>query len=72
MKKSADRIQITFLEGTDTLVLKKRKNSRVFITTDDSIIIGSQTFMTIVNYLVSTEKISPKILVGILEEYNTE
>lgn len=72
MKKSADRIQITFLDGTDTLVLKKRKNSRVFITTDDSIIIGSQTLMTIINYLVSTEKISPKILIGILEEYNTE
>ena len=67
-----ENIQISFLQGTDTLVIRKGVDSRVFVTTDDSIIIGRKTLITIFNYLVGTGIISPNTLLGILEEFNTE
>lgn len=71
-KQSIDSVTITFLPGHNVIVMKKAPSSQVFITTDDSIVIGKDTIITLLNYLVKNEVISHKVIGGILEEYNTE
>jgi hypothetical protein len=71
MDKKAS-LRINYLPGVDTIVLKQTLCNSAFITTDDSIVLGRGTFITILNYLVRNEIISPKVLAGLLEEYHTE
>jgi hypothetical protein len=72
MGMAQDSIKILLLADKDTLVFQKNPKSRVFISTTDSVIMGKQTFITLVNYLVSEKVIHPNVLEGILEEYYTE
>jgi len=70
MKK--DSISVTLLPGTDTLVIRKDENSRVFILTNDSIIISKDTLVVLLKYMMQNDLINHKILEGLLEELHTE
>jgi len=67
-----EKLTVLSLGGADTLVIRKNQNSRFFITTSDSIIIGRDSFITLLNFLVSNGFIHPKVLHGILEQAYTE
>jgi hypothetical protein len=67
-----DSISITLLPGTDTLVIRKGEDSRVFILTNDSIIISKDTLVVLLKYMMKNNLINPKILEGLLEEVHTE
>lgn len=67
-----DKLSVLSLAGSDTLVVRKPENSRFFITTQDSFIIGRDNFIFLLNFLVKNEFIHPEVLEGILEEANTE
>lgn len=71
-KSRIDSVTITYLPGHDVVVLKKSPDSQVFITTNDSVVIGRDTLITLLNYLVKNNIVSHKVIGGILEEYNTE
>ena len=43
-----------------------------FISSNSGFVISIQTLAHIINYLVKNGIMSPKVLEGILEEYNTE
>lgn len=70
MKK--DSVLVTVLPNADTIVIKKSSDSRVFILTDDSIIIGKDTLIMILRYLLLNNIINHKIIEGLLEEIHTE
>ena len=72
MKKKKDSLTISFLPGHNIIVLRKPTDKQSFISTDDSFIIGRDTFIVILNFLVSEGIINYKVLEGILEEYHTE
>ena len=43
-----------------------------FISSSSGFVISIQTLAHIINYLIKNDIMSPKVLEGILEEYNTE
>jgi hypothetical protein len=67
-----EKLSVLTLGGSNTLVIKKSRDSRFFITTPDSIIIGKDGFLTLLNFLVTNGFIHPKVLQGILEETFTD
>lgn len=67
-----ESLKIIPLAGSDTLVIRKEKDSRFFITTSDSIVISRDALVMLLNFLVKNEYIHAKTLEGILEEVNTE
>jgi hypothetical protein len=67
-----EKIKVLALSGSDTLVIRKVGESKFFITTPDSIIIGRDGFVTLLNFLVSNNFINHKVLEGIIEQYNTK
>jgi hypothetical protein len=70
MKK--DSISVTLLPNTDTLVIRKSSDSRVFILTDNSIIISKDTLVVLLKYMMKNDLINHKIIEGLLEELHTE
>jgi hypothetical protein len=69
--QNKDTVSINLLNGTDTLVIKKHPDSRVFISTNDSIILGRGTLIQLLYSLVKNGIISEKVLQGIIEEIHT-
>lgn len=67
-----EKLSVLSLAGSDTYVIRKSKTSRFFITTPDTIIIGKDGLVFLVNFLVTNGFISPKVLEGIIEEAHTE
>jgi hypothetical protein len=67
-----DSISVTLLPGTETLVIRKDSDSRVFILTSDSIIISKNTLIVILKYMMEHDMINHKTLEGLLEEFHTE
>jgi hypothetical protein len=67
-----EKLSILSLAGSDTFVIRKSDDSRFFITTPDTIIIGKDGLVFLMNFLVTNGFINPKVLEGILEEVNTE
>lgn len=67
-----EKLDILRLAGGNTLVIKKSPTSGFFITTKDSIIIGIDGLIFLLNFLVKHEFIHQAVLEGILEEANTE
>ena len=67
-----EKLSILSLAGSDTYVIRKSKDSRFFITTPDTIVIGKDGLVFLMNFLVKHGFIHPKVLEGILEEVNTE
>ena len=70
MKK--DSISVTLLPGTDTLVIQKEDDSRVFILTKNSIIISRNTLVVLLKYMMHNNLINHRVLEGLLEELHTE
>jgi hypothetical protein len=70
MKK--DSISVISLPGTNTLIIRKDENSRVFILTNDSIIISKDTLVVLLKYMLINNLINHKIFEGLLEELYTE
>ena len=68
----SDSITIQFLQGNDTIVLKKPKGSSVFLSNDSSFIVSKSTFIIILKSMVENNIISPAVLEGILEELFTK
>lgn len=67
-----DSVSITLLPGTETLVIRKDSESRVFILTDDSIIISRNTLVVLLKYMMEHNMINHKAIEGLLEEFHTE
>ena len=67
-----EKLSVLTLGGSNTLVIKKGSDSRFFITTPDSIIIGKEGFITLLNFLVTNDFIHQNTLRGILEQANTD
>lgn len=67
-----DSISVTSLPGTETLVIRKDADSKVFILTDDSIIISKETLVILLKYMMTNDIINHKIFEGLLEELHTE
>ena len=67
-----DKLSVLTLGGSNTLVIRKSSGSRFFITTPDSIIIGKDGFIIMLNFLVTNGFIHQNTLRGILEQANTE
>lgn len=67
-----DSIYISLLPGTETVVIRKNNKSRVFILTDDSIIISKDTLMILFMYMMKHRLINHKTIEGLLEELHTE
>jgi len=67
-----DSISITLLPGTETLVIKKAIDSRVFILTTDSIIMSRNTLIVILKYMMEHDMINHKTIEGLIEEFHTE
>jgi len=65
-------IQIFKLDDLETIVIKKNKGGRFFITTSDSVIISSFNFYALLKYMLFRGFISPKVLEGLLSEYREE
>jgi hypothetical protein len=55
----------------DTLVIRQYDGKDCFIATVDSIVISIGSLANILQFLVLNEYMSPKVLEGILEEYNS-
>lgn len=70
MKK--DSITVNLLPSTDTLVIRKDADSRVFILTNDSIIIGRDTLILLLKHMMKYDLINHKVIEGLLEEIHTE
>lgn len=67
-----DNVSITLLPGTETLVIRKNSDSRVFILTVDSIIISRNTLIVLLKYMMEHNMINHKTVEGLLEEFHTE
>lgn len=67
-----NKLSVLILGGSNTLVIQKTSGSRFFITTPDSIIIGRDGFITLLNFLVTNGFIHQNTLRGILEQANTD
>jgi len=67
-----DSIYISLLPGTETVVIRKNNESRVFILTNDSIIISKDTLMILFMYMMKHNLINHKTIEGLLEELHTE
>lgn len=66
-----NNISVLYIQGVDTVVIKKDPESSLFTTTDDSLIIGRQTLVLLLKFLVTNKIIHPRTLEGLLEEMNT-
>jgi hypothetical protein len=71
MTDPTQRLAVLRLPGTDTLIIKKEAESPIFRTTSDSIIMNKEVFVFILRFMVSNEIIHPGVVLGILEEINT-
>jgi hypothetical protein len=71
-KLKSDSITVQFLDGNDTIVLKKPKGSSVFLANEDSFIVSKSTLIIILKYLMEYDIISPAVLEGLLEERFTK
>jgi hypothetical protein len=65
------RLLVQKIVNLNSLVLRQEGGNSFFIAADNSIIISIKTLSYILQFLVNNSYISPKILEGILEEYNS-
>lgn len=55
----------------NTIIMRQRDGRDFFIAANDSIVISVDTFAYIIKFLIDNSYISPKVLEGILEEFNS-
>jgi len=66
------KITVSIIPQLLTLVIKQTDGKDFFIATSDSIIISVQSLAFLISFLLKNNFISPRLLEGILEEYNTD
>jgi hypothetical protein len=65
------RLVVQRIPHLNTLVLRQKEGRDFFIAANDSIVISVDTFAYIISFLVENSYLSPKVLEGILEEFNS-
>jgi hypothetical protein len=55
----------------NTIVIKQSGDKKFFIATSDSIVIDIFGLSSILKFLLMSKMMSPRVLEGILEEYNS-
>ena len=65
-------IKVSKIEGLNTIILKQSDNKSFFIASPTAIVISIQSLSFILKSLLDLEILSPKVLEGILEEYNSD
>ena len=71
MEKEVSKLQISRIPTLNVLVIKQEGGRDFFTTTNNGIIISVQQLSNLLWYLIKLEFLSPKVLMGILEDYNT-
>lgn len=69
--REKQRLAILQLPGTETLIIKKEADSSVFRTTAESIIMNKEVLIFILRFMIKNEIIHPGVILGMLEEINT-
>lgn len=59
------------LPGVGAFVVRKSRDSKLFLTTPDAVIISPEVFINILHALVEKDLLDFRILRGILEEINS-
>lgn len=59
------------LPGVGAFVVRKSRDSKLFLTTPDAVIISPEVFINILHALVKKDLLDFRILRGILEEINS-
>lgn len=65
------RLRVQLIKNLNSIVLRQEDGNGFFIAADNSIIISIKTLAYILQFLVNNSYLSPKVLLGILEEYNS-
>jgi hypothetical protein len=65
------KMTIKYLKPLNTLVIKNEEGRGLFISTSDSLIITIASLANLLRYLLFKGFVSPEVLEGLLEEYNT-
>ena len=63
------KIEIQYLPGVNTLIIKKEANDRFFSSNSTTLVINLQSLSYLISVLVKKNILNPKVLEGILEEY---
>ena len=66
-----DDLRITLLPAMGTVVIKKNPGSKLFISTQESIVINIEVLYHIISAMLFKNLLDPKVFEGILEEINT-
>lgn len=66
-----DDLRITLIPAMDTVVIKKNPGSKLFISTQESIMINIEVLYHIIRAMLLNNLLDPKVFEGILEEINT-
>lgn len=64
-------LRVSRIPKLNTIVIRQDLGRGFFISSPSSIVIGIDTLAFILKFLIDNEYMSPKVLEGILEEYNT-
>ena len=66
------KISVKYLKPVQTLIIKNEGDEHgLFYSTTDSLIISIKNLSTLLRFLLANNFISPALLHGLLEEYNT-
>jgi hypothetical protein len=66
-----DELIVYRLPGVGAFVIRKSRDSKLFLTTPDAVIISPDVFINILRALVKKDLLDFRILEGILEEINS-
>lgn len=65
------KLRVFKIPHMNVIVIKQTGGSNFFVSTKDSIVIDIFGLSSILKFLLFSKMISPKVLEGILEEYNS-
>jgi hypothetical protein len=63
-----DDLRITLFPAMDIIVIRKSPNSKLFISTQESILINKEVLYQIIRAMVLNNLFDPEVLEGMLEE----
>lgn len=65
------KLTVTKLPNSTTLIIKQTEGYDFFLSSESSIVISVGSLSFLIKFLVDNNFMSPKVLEGILEEYNS-
>lgn len=66
------KIQVSKIPRVNTLVIKQTEGQDFFVASKNIIVLPVESLAHLLSFLVIHNYISPRVLEGVLEEYNTE